>query len=414
MPVKKPDYYAVLGLTNDASDDEIRAAYKKLALQWHPDRHLSGKERAAQRFIDVNTAYHALTGGKESTTTSAPRSKSKQGGTGTARSGSTTKAASQPSSRPSSSSGSEASRRPSARPCNNNRKESHARSDKSSCNGSERMKNRRNASRSHDYLHDPHEPSGRESPAPSDFTFVTHPRPEQQSRRADEPVIPPSSNRLHKVSRLGLADDFIQKLSKGSARRKNHQEFMPHADDIPLFGSPLRAMRSPRGVSKEWLFPLPLTLEEIFHGSRHRFLVRRELLSRRVEQVEISVHVPAGTRPGTRIVCPRAGHQRKDGTFQDVVFLVEDELDQRFSRVNDDLYLDIYVPWQDSLVDRGGEICIEGLDGEEIVFALPYPIYDQCTEGKVFVKGAGMPIRQGHKVVGRGDMIIRYASRSCF
>lgn len=72
MPAKKPDYYAVLGLASNASDDEIRVAYKKLvcpqrfplhpsisnaflpkALQWHPDRHLSGKEHAAQKFIEV-------------------------------------------------------------------------------------------------------------------------------------------------------------------------------------------------------------------------------------------------------------------------------------------------------------------------------------------------------------------------
>lgn len=173
-------------------------------------------------------------------------------------------------------------------------------------------------------------------------------------------------------------------------------------------------MRSPRDASKEWLFPLPLSLEEMFRGSHHNFLVKRELRSRKIEEVEIHVHVPPGTRAGTRIVCPRTGHQRKDGTFHDVVFLVEDEPNQQFSRVKDDLHINICVPWEDSLADGGGEICIEGVDGEEITFVLPYPLYDRATDGQVFVRGAGMPIRQGRKTVGRGDMIIRFESRFTF
>lgn len=485
MPAKKSDYYAVLGLTNGASDDGIRAAYKKLALQWHPDRHLSGKEHAAQMFIDVNTAYHALMDGSESTHSAPPENSSatscsNTGSTGTAPSESTARS-SQPTSRPpSDSKKSNRTKRPrdtspptstkSQRPRPAKSKSDHASSTHSSAgrNGSrshpennteersssDRVKGRRHASKSHDHLRDPPKSSGRKSPSPSAFTFATNMQhsddtsaskadsnPEHKSEkrsrshadglrfktdsssdlhsdkssrshtdssRTNKPVIPPSSNRLHKSSRFGLADDFIHRLSRGSKGGKDRHDNIPHVDDVPSLGSPLRAMRSPRGTSKEWIFPLPLTLEEIFHGSLHRFLIKRELLSHKIEEVEICVRVPAGTRTGTRIVCRHAGHQRKDGTFQDVVFLVEDEPEQRFSRVNDDLYLDIRVPWQDSLADGGGDIYIDGLDGEEIVFPLPYPIHDCATEGQVFVKGAGMPIRCGHKIVGRGDMIVRW------
>ncbi|KAG0701535.1 hypothetical protein DFH29DRAFT_831383 [Suillus ampliporus] len=48
------------------------------------------------------------------------------------------------------------------------------------------------------------------------------------------------------------------------------------------------------------------------------------------------------------------------------------------------------------------------MDGEEIIFALPYPIYDKSTEGQILVKLAGMPIREGRKTVGRGDLIVRW------
>jgi len=53
------DYYAVLGVPATASDEEIRRTYRRLALQWHPDRN-PGDPRAEERFKEISEAYAVL------------------------------------------------------------------------------------------------------------------------------------------------------------------------------------------------------------------------------------------------------------------------------------------------------------------------------------------------------------------
>ena len=54
----KRDYYEVLGISKNATDDEIKRAYRKLAKQYHPD--LNKAPDAAEKFKEVNEAYEIL------------------------------------------------------------------------------------------------------------------------------------------------------------------------------------------------------------------------------------------------------------------------------------------------------------------------------------------------------------------
>jgi DnaJ-class molecular chaperone len=56
----KSDYYDILGVSKSANADEIKKAYRKQALEWHPDRHKDDKEAAEKRFKEINEAYQVL------------------------------------------------------------------------------------------------------------------------------------------------------------------------------------------------------------------------------------------------------------------------------------------------------------------------------------------------------------------
>ena len=63
MATTKRDYYEVLGVGRSATEDEIRKAYRRLALQFHPDR--NKEAGAAEQFKEVNEAYEILVGRRE-------------------------------------------------------------------------------------------------------------------------------------------------------------------------------------------------------------------------------------------------------------------------------------------------------------------------------------------------------------
>ena len=65
MSSPQKDYYEVLGVSKEATPEEIRKAYKKLAIKWHPDKHVDDKKEAEEKFKEISEAYSVLSDPKK-------------------------------------------------------------------------------------------------------------------------------------------------------------------------------------------------------------------------------------------------------------------------------------------------------------------------------------------------------------
>ncbi|MFW6118458.1 MAG: DnaJ domain-containing protein [Chloroflexota bacterium] len=63
MYPRTKDYYSILGVSERASHEEIRRAFRKLAMKYHPDKNLGNESWAGEKFKEINEAYAVLVDG---------------------------------------------------------------------------------------------------------------------------------------------------------------------------------------------------------------------------------------------------------------------------------------------------------------------------------------------------------------
>ncbi|KAL7278992.1 hypothetical protein ACG7TL_006824 [Trametes sanguinea] len=348
MPVATTDrerYLETLGLTaEDLNEDAVRVAYKKLALRWHPDRHNADPEEAKQKFIEVNEAYKALV---EECKKKNKRKLWRRDTSASQR-------------RPfwASSTPSAASTSSSQASCGTEHAEKHSGSHKQ--DQASRSHSDNDPSRKKDRTNAPH-PAAPKSAHPRSKPSNHH-RDHHRHHHRDRDSDSDSSSEAGSAHAHDHFTHDRAKTKKSASLGEDDYEFID-------LGTPLKPLRSPRSFTastKDWIFPLHLTLEDLYFGAVHRYRITRTLrpsptamtqhgkgsnatgTGERRQTVQIDVRVAPGWTTGTRIRVPRVGNQRADGSFQDIVFVVAEAPHPRFVRRGDDLILHVHVPWMDA------------------------------------------------------------------
>jgi hypothetical protein len=237
--------------------------------------------------------------------------------------------------------------------------------------------------------------------------------------------------KMHKKVDRESDSSSKEKMDKVEEEVDNPPPQAPEPPLRPIIGIPLRPSHAPDTQNSDWIFPLPLTLEELFSGTNYRFQITRQLPNPLKpdthptstpksthspldgEASSSTIHVlvdipPGGYKNMTQMRFEGIGNQRKsDGTFQDIVFVIQEVLHDRFIRIQDDLVARIELTW-DEVLQKEDVIQVDGLDGEKIEVPIP-KVPDDSKETRI--PKAGMPIRNAKdEVVGRGDLVIRQVS----
>ncbi|EUC64834.1 chaperone protein DnaJ [Rhizoctonia solani AG-3 Rhs1AP] len=172
--------------------------------------------------------------------------------------------------------------------------------------------------------------------------------------------------------------------------------------------SSMNGMRSePATQPPDVIHPLKLSLEDIFKGTKKHLKLKRKLLDGSTEAKDIEIDVLPGWKAGTKVRYARMGNERADGESADVVFVVEEKEHARFKRDGEDLITTCKVPLLEALAGEGGATqSIELLDGTQRTIRTPASIIKPGQETRI--PGLGMPVRKEGKVVRKGDLVVKW------
>ncbi|GJJ08382.1 hypothetical protein Clacol_002596 [Clathrus columnatus] len=428
-PTKLKNYYISLGLTKSATYDDIKAAYRSLALQWHPDRHEKNKEDAARRFIEINEAYKFLTDpSRRDRYDNKPTEKTRgrHGPKSTATQGEySTKTDKPQQSKPENSSS-----KPEPPftgeglkvPGTNIFSSTKAKSDPGLRDPVKVPGGQPQHATSEAGLHERYRGSHNNEDCRMPSSNGTFTRAKSEGNRSrpveEQSPLPDSKSRPKSSGGKIEADlrDFIRRMSGGTKRPpKGSPSFSSQKatiyddndDGIPVRNTELYTTTQPTTeIPAEWIFPLPLTLEELYEGACQRYRITRHLLSGKKKDIMVDIDIGQGWKQGTKIRFSGAGNEREGGTPQDVVFIVEEVPHQSFVRDGSTLITHVQIPLLDALAGEGRKVYLSGVDGKSIGIDIPPGIIRPGDE--YYIQGAGMPIRKQGEVVGRGDMIVRW------
>ncbi|KAF9207684.1 hypothetical protein CPC16_006456 [Podila verticillata] len=151
--------------------------------------------------------------------------------------------------------------------------------------------------------------------------------------------------------------------------------------------------------------PLPVSLEDLQKGVTKRLKVTRKATesSGRSSEKILQVEVRPGWKSGTKIRFPREGDELTNGDIQDIVFVIEEKPHDTFTRQGDDLATNLELTLVEALT--GFSKSIKTLDGKTLPISTSGARVIQPGQEERF-PGEGMPISK--KPGSKGDLIVKY------
>lgn len=370
------DYYKLLGISRDASEDEIKKAYKKMALKWHPDRN-GGSEEASKKFKEISEAFEVLSDKNKRTIYDQVGEEGLKGGGPAPGAGF-----------PGFAGGSGFS-------------------------------------------------SSSGFPGGATFTFTSSPG--GASTGGFAPTDPHKmferffSQMGGGMGGMGSSPIFggmggssgfggASGGRSGTSGMGRNPIFFDDDDDTggggSYFGMPggmpseRQAPRQQPSTSSsasappETTRPLKLSLEDLYSGATKHLKVSRRLLGGSTEDKVLEIQVIPGWKSGTKIRFPRAGNEQPNGEAQDLVFVVEEKPHEVFTREGDDLICRLRIPLVDALTGADGKKTVVALDGRKLQIPLPGGVVKPNQETRI--PNEGMPIRKQGSTKKKGDLIVRW------
>ncbi|KAH7925841.1 DnaJ-domain-containing protein [Leucogyrophana mollusca] len=343
------DYYKLLAVDRNASDDEIKKAYKKMALKWHPDRN-AGSEEASKKFKEISEAFEVLSDKNKRAVYDQFGEEGLKGGGG-----------------PSPGAG--------AGP-----------GGFSSFGG---------------------------FPGGTTFTFTSGPGgggaggfSPTDPQKIFEQFFKGGFGGFGGMggSRPGMQSMFDDDDAGGGSFFGGMPGGMPRrsASGFQRTSSP-----TTNPQASEISRPLKVSLEDLYAGATKHLKVGRRLLDGTTEDKVLEIQVLPGWKSGTKIRFPRAGNEQQGGDAQDLVFVVEEKPHAMFTREGNDLICRVKIPLLDALTGGGGRRVVEVLDGRKI--QIPLPASGIVKPGQeTTIPNEGMPIRKEGSAKKKGDLIVRW------
>ncbi|KAF8206207.1 hypothetical protein K438DRAFT_1816792 [Mycena galopus ATCC 62051] len=357
------DYYKLLGISKSATEAEIKSAYKKMALKWHPDRN-NGSEESSQKFKEISEAFEVLSDsnkraiydqfGEEGLKGGGPPPGGGSGGPGF-----------------------------------------------SGFSGFSGFPE--GGSGGTTFSFSTGGPGGGFSPGDPNKIF------EQMfgSGMFGGGGMPgmPGMGRGGQRGRSSMFDDDDNMDGFGGFGG------MPGGMGGGMGGMPRRRASPKKGPSmsapSEITKPLKLSLNELYSGTTKKLKIGRRLLNGSSEDKVLEIAVQPGWKSGTKVRFPHAGNDQPNGEAQDLVFVVEEKPHDTFERDGNDLTCKVQIPLLDALTGTGGKKIVEALDGRKLQIGVPPSVIKPGQETTVI--GEGMPIRQnGSGAKKKGDLIVKW------